>query len=166
MTLRAWATPLVIGSFLVMAVTGSLMFFHLEFGMMKQIHEFAGFAMVAGGLAHLVLNWRAFTLYFRRPVGSAIMALGAVVLGLSMMLSGGEAGGNPMVRVMGVMGQSRVAQLAELSGQEPQAVLAALKEAGFEAADTQQTVGALAGGDRGRQAAILNTIFAQTGGSN
>ncbi len=161
MSLRAWATPLVIGSFLVMAVTGVLMFFHLEIGLMKTVHEWAGLAMVAGGVAHVVLNWRAFTLYFKRPVASTIVALGAIVLGLSAVLSGGEGGGNPMVAVMGGLGQSRIEQLAVLRGQDPQELSARLQQMGYTDAAPDQTVAALSGGDRGAQGAILSAIFAQ-----
>lgn len=39
MTYREWATPLTIGSFLLIAVTGVLMFFHLDSGLNKLAHE-------------------------------------------------------------------------------------------------------------------------------
>lgn len=41
---RNWATPLTIGSFLLMAVTGLLMFFHLDTGLNKAAHEWLGWA--------------------------------------------------------------------------------------------------------------------------
>lgn len=41
-SLRKWATPLTIGSFLLMGVTGILMFFHLDIGLNKLAHEWAG----------------------------------------------------------------------------------------------------------------------------
>jgi hypothetical protein len=112
-------------------------------------------------VAHVVLNWRAFTLYFKRPVAGTIMALGAIVLGLSAVLSGGEGGGNPMVAVMGGLGQSRIEQLAVLRGQDPQELSARLQQMGYTDAAPDQTVAALSGGDRGAQGAILSAIFAQ-----
>ena len=36
---KTWAGPLMIGSFVVMAVTGILMFLHLNIGAMKLAHE-------------------------------------------------------------------------------------------------------------------------------
>ena len=50
-SLRLWATPLIVGSFLIMGVSGVLMFFHLETTLMKVVHEWAGWAMVAGAVA-------------------------------------------------------------------------------------------------------------------
>ncbi|EWS63204.1 hypothetical protein Y695_03563 [Hydrogenophaga sp. T4] len=36
---RPWITPLVMGSFALSAVTGVLMFFHLDTGLNKAAHE-------------------------------------------------------------------------------------------------------------------------------
>ncbi|RBP88189.1 uncharacterized protein DUF4405 [Rhodobacter sp. 140A] len=80
MSLRSWATPLVIGSFLLMWGDRGLMFFHLDTATMKTVHEWAGFVLVAGAIAHLVLNWRPFTLYLRRPLAAAIIGFGALAL--------------------------------------------------------------------------------------
>ena len=165
MSLRAWATPLIIGSFLIMAVSGVAMFFHVEIGAMKGVHEWAGLVMAAAGVAHVVLNWRAFTLYFKRPIANAIMAAGAVVLGLSAAISGEGASGNPVVAVMGAMGNARLEQLASLTGEEPGALAARLQAGGYAVTGPDETVGALAEGDRGKQGAILSAIFSTQQGA-
>lgn len=159
MTLRAWATPLVIGAFLVMAASGSLMFFHLDTATMKLFHEWAGLVMVVGGIAHLILNWRAFTCYLKRPLASGIMALGVVVLGLTLvpnLIPGVVAGAGlgPKV-VMEAMGNARIATLAELSGKPVEALLADLGAAGFTNIDPAATVMATAAGDGGKMRSIL-----------
>lgn len=38
-TLKSWATPLVIATFIISAVTGILMFFHQEIGLIKPVYE-------------------------------------------------------------------------------------------------------------------------------
>jgi len=38
-TLRTWATPLTISAFLLMSVTGVLMFFHIEGGLTTVAHQ-------------------------------------------------------------------------------------------------------------------------------
>lgn len=161
--LRSWATPLVIGAFLVMGATGSLMFFHLDTATMKLIHEWAGLVMVAGGLAHLILNWRAFTTYFKRPLASAIMGLGAVVLGLTFVpnvipgvVEG--AGLGPKV-VMDAMGNARIETLAELGGKTTEQLLAELGAAGLEGIDPAKTAKANAAGDGAKLREILNVAL-------
>ncbi|MBK5946103.1 hypothetical protein CCR83_06475 [Rhodobacter veldkampii DSM 11550] len=157
MTLRSWATPLVIGAFLVMAVSGVLMFFHLNTGLMKGIHEWAGLVMVAGGIAHLILNWRPFMAYLRRPLARAIMALGVVALGLSFLpIAPKGMGPGPEMRALaGVAGKLRVEVLAELSGQTPEVLVARLAAGGVTDVTPQQTLADLAGGDAARQRMIL-----------
>ena len=39
MKLRAWATPLTIGSSLIVTITGLIMFFHLSPGLTRTAHE-------------------------------------------------------------------------------------------------------------------------------
>jgi len=67
-TLRNWATPLTVATFLFMGVTGILMFFHMDSALNKLLHEWGGWLMVIGVLAHLLLNWRPFTSYLKRPL--------------------------------------------------------------------------------------------------
>ena len=62
--LKAWATPLTIGAFGLMATTGLLMFFHLDSGLNKTAHEWLGWAMILGVVAHVMLNWKAFKRHF------------------------------------------------------------------------------------------------------
>ena len=45
---RPWITPVVIGAFTLSAVTGVLMFFHLDSGLNKTAHEWLSWAMVIG----------------------------------------------------------------------------------------------------------------------
>ncbi|MGD9918790.1 MAG: DUF4405 domain-containing protein [Paenirhodobacter sp.] len=157
--LRSWATPLVIGSFLIMAVTGVLMFFHLDTATMKTIHEWAGLVMVAGAIAHVILNWRAFSLYFKRPLAAGIMALGAVVLAVTFVpnvipgvVEG--AGLGPKV-VMDSMGNARIETLSELSGKPVDQLMSEFEAAGLTGIDPAKTVKANAGGDGGKLREIL-----------
>ena len=51
---KTWAGPLTIGSFVLMAVRGILMFLHLNIGAMKLAHEWLELLFVTGGLTPLV----------------------------------------------------------------------------------------------------------------
>lgn len=160
MTLRSWATPVTIGSFAIMAVTGTLMFFHLDTGLNKGVHEWAGLAMIAAVVAHLALNWRAFTVYFRRPVAVAIVAAGVAVLGASFLPLGGAAGGPEAAQraMMGAMGRAPIEQVAELAGRPAEAVIADLQGKGY-AIRAGQTLNDALGADFRAQAPALGTIF-------
>lgn len=160
LSLRSWATPLVVGSFLLMGATGVAMFFHVETVLMKGLHEWAGWAMLAGGAAHLALNWRAFTTYVRRPLAGGIMGLGAVLLGVSLLPVVPEGGPSSTIEAMvETVGTAPVTVLAELTGQEVAAVVAELAQAGLPGAGPESTVAGLAGGDRGLQFAGLAAVL-------
>src|SRR4029450_10400711 len=45
---RPWATKLIIGAFLLMAVTGVLMFFELEHGFVVVVHQWASWILLIG----------------------------------------------------------------------------------------------------------------------
>ncbi|MEY4304523.1 MAG: hypothetical protein RIT52_698, partial [Pseudomonadota bacterium] len=126
MTLRSWATPLTVGAFLLISVTGILMFFHLETGLSKVAHEWLGWFLVFGVAAHLWLNWRAFTTYFKRPAAMAIMAAGVAVLLASVSVPAGEGGGLAVRQVIGSLTTAPISTLAALSGQEEASLMAML----------------------------------------
>lgn len=169
MTLRSWATPLVIATFAVSGVTGILMFLHADSGLNKLAHEWIGLAMVAAVLAHLVLNWRAFTTYFRRPLAQVIMAAGLGVLGLSFIgLGGGPAGGpEAAIRAMaGALGDAPVSELALLAHKDEAQVMADLAAAGVTVTSGDQTLAAVAGDDARRLTGLIVAVLApaQPGG--
>lgn len=156
--LRTWATPLIIGAFLIMGVTGVLMFFHLDSGLNKAVHEWASWAMLAGVAAHLAVNWRPFVIYFKRPLAAGIMGVGALALAVSFIpVEGGN--GNPMMAVVQAIGASDVGTVIALSGQDLEAGLARLREAGFTV-EAGTPMRALTGGDRGVQGQIIGLLFA------
>lgn len=160
-SVRSWATPLVVGSFLLMGASGVAMFFHVETGLMKGLHEWAGWILLLGAGAHLWLNRRAFSSYFRRPVAVGIMGVGAVLVGLSLLPLAPDGGpGATVEAVLGAVGRAPVSVLAELTGQEVEAVVAALDAAGLPGAGAESTLADLAGEDRALQFTGLGAVFA------
>lgn len=65
---------------MLIAVTGVLMFFHLNTGLNKAAHEWLGWFLLVGVGAHMWLNWRAFSTYFNRRGALAIIGAFVAVL--------------------------------------------------------------------------------------
>lgn len=158
-TLRQYATPVTMGAFILSAVTGVLMFFHLDTGLNKVAHEWLSWALVAGVLAHLTVNYRAFKGYLKRPLARGVMAGFAIVLVASFLPLAGSSGSVVPV-VMEGLAKAPMVKVIALTGQEQPLVLSRLEAAGFEA-DPQQTITSLSGGDRGAQGEILKEIFSE-----
>ncbi len=143
-TLRIWATPLVIGAFLISAVTGILMFFHVDIGLVHPAHEWLGWAMVAGVALHLTVNWRGFTRYFTQGAGRAVIALFAALTIGALLPIGGDgpkASGGAVIRALHTSSVDTVARVAKRS---PQEVLDAMRASGLKAESADQTIEALA----------------------
>lgn len=159
---REWATPLTIGSFGLMAVTGVLMFFHLDSGLNKVAHEWLGWVMVAGVAAHAAANWLAFKRYFLGSgTGRAILAASALVIAGSFapVGGGGEGGGSPPQLAIRAVTQAPLAQVAPLTGRSPEQLLADLAAAGIALSGTDQSVASVTGTDRERTGQALGVMF-------
>lgn len=161
-SMRTWATPLTAGAFLLLAVTGGLMFFHVDLGLNKLVHEWLGWALVAGGLAHAAANWKGLASHLRRPLGAGLVALFAVVLaGSFAMPKQTEGKGGGMRVVMERLAGVPIAQLAPVARRSTDQLVAALAAKGVTVADpARDTLGSLAGRDKGRQRALLDAVFA------
>jgi hypothetical protein len=77
-------------SFMVVAVTGTLMLLHIKSRALGHLHEWMGIFFVVAGITHVLLNWETLKAYLRqRPMQISL----AVVLLLSLaLLSGGSQG--------------------------------------------------------------------------
>lgn len=157
---RPWVTPLVIGTFTLMAVTGVLMFFHLDTGLNKTAHEWLGWAMVVAVLLHLLMNVNAVKRYFTQKTGRWVMLASAVVLALSFIPAGGGAGGKPpFVLPMQALAQTPLSTVALVAGISTTEVRAKLDKAGVASQNDSQTVKGLVGDDLGKQMRALSTLF-------
>ena len=88
---RTWLSPITAVTFAAVAVTGVLMFFEVRSRMLHGLHEWVGVAFAVAGLLHLILNWRVFVAYFRRPVAVASVVVGvALCVVVAMFAALGE----------------------------------------------------------------------------
>ncbi len=90
---KAWLSPFVAVAFVVIAVTGVLLFFHFKNGPIMVLHEWFGWAFVVAGTVHGVLNIRPLMAYLRQT--AALVSLGValiLVVGLTLAGAGHEHG--------------------------------------------------------------------------
>ena len=85
---RNYITPSISLVFLVVGLSGLLMFFHLFDGYTEVVHEYLGVFFVICAIFHIILNWKALKIHFKR--GVFIPAL-LGVLAISVTLIVGES---------------------------------------------------------------------------
>lgn len=155
---REWATPLTAGAFTLMAVTGVLMFFHLDRGLNHDAHEWMGWAMLVGVGAHVTANFSNFKKHLNTKTGRSIIASCLLVLGLSFISPPQEdrgPGWAPPVVALGKMQLAKLALVAQMSEDEVRIRLAAIDPA----AHSVDSIRELVGHDLRAQVRALNTIF-------
>ena len=160
---RQWVTPLVAGSFLLMGVTGILMFFHWDSGLNKAAHEWLGWLMIIGVALHLIVNLQGFKNMFRTGLGKGILAFFALILALSFLNMDGEDGkgngGPPFKNAVTMLSNASIAEISQISHIDQQILLNRLQQAGVQSATEQSTVKQLVGDDVGKQMQTLNRIL-------
>lgn len=65
---RNYITPFISLIFLVVSITGLLMLFHLFNGYTEVIHELLGVFFVGCAICHIILNWKALKIHFKKRV--------------------------------------------------------------------------------------------------
>lgn len=156
---RQWVTPLTIGAFVLMAVTGVLMFFHLDRGLNKLAHEWLGWIMVVGVVLHSVVNWGALVRHFRQTTGRVLIGVFVLVLGLSFFAGAGQGGEPPFAAPVHALARVPLSTLAQVGGLTSEQLRARLQAAGVTAATEQQSLEALIGADLRRQVQVLGAVL-------
>lgn len=155
---RSWATPLVAGAFLLSAVTGLLIFFHLDRGWNKPAHEWLGWALIAGALFHIVANFSAFKQHLRQRKGQSLIGLFMLILLLSFAGGGDEK--PRFASTVQALAQAPWQLLAQVAQLSPAEVDRRLEAAGLKRQPEQQNLQALVGSDLRQQVTALNAVLA------
>jgi hypothetical protein len=158
---REWATPLTIGAFALMGATGVAMFFHVNTGLQKGIHEWAGWLMVAAVACHVAVNWSAFRRHLHWPGKGAALTGALLAFTVLSFAPLGESGGNegsPPAMAMRALTQAPLKEVAPLFHKSPEEALKALAAAGIELKDADDTLALATHGDRGAVGKALTAL--------
>ncbi|QBM28073.1 DUF4405 domain-containing protein [Hydrogenophaga pseudoflava] len=157
---RPWITPVVMGAFLLSAVTGVLMFFHLDSGLNKTAHEWLSWAMVIGVGLHVLLNMPAFKRYLKQTTGRVVIGAFALVLALSFIPAGGSSGSEPgFAPPVRALAQAPISVLAQVAGTSTDDVRAKLQAQGLTVTSDQQSVADLVGPDLRKQIGTISKVL-------
>ena len=142
------ATPLTTGLFAVSAVSGVTLFLHRLPGAFHAMHVWLSMVLLLPLAFHVWRNRGPLLGYARR--GTLVLPLVACPAAAPFAVHGlnGAPGGNPGARVMALMTRTPLSGLAPVLGTTPDALLAALRQRGFQADaadETLEAVGAASG---------------------
>lgn len=136
-TLKSWATPLAIGAFIISGVTGVLIFFHIETGLVEPVHKWLSWLLVGGVAAHVLANWKAFGSYFSKNTALAIIGASTLLTALAVMPFLGEGEDEHLEKraarsAMRALGSSSLETLTLVLKENPAALEAQLASKGLK----------------------------------
>lgn len=162
--LSRYATPLTTGLFLVSLISGIALFFHLGTSAFREMHEWLSMVLILPFVLHVWKNWRPFLAYFKRlPMALSLalcLAAGLVFAWPAITGTASGAGGNPAFAMVNVVAAGTPAQVAPLLGKSDADVIAALKQAGFSAADATKPLSEIATASGKDTIALMATLAA------
>lgn len=161
---REWVTPITMGAFALMSVTGVMMFFNVRPGLTGAAHEWLSWAFLAGAGGHVAANFLAFKRHLtstrtRMIVGGfvALLLLALVAAKVLPKKPQQEPGWATPVRALAAAPLPLLAQVAQVSPAELKARIAATGVTAVLGDAT--TVAELAGPDHEQQKNLLRKVL-------
>jgi hypothetical protein len=158
--IREWATPFTIGAFVLSALTGVLLFFKMNLGLIKPVHEWLSWLLVIGTVFHLLANWRPTVRYFSRPVGRTIfLVFFLLVCGSLLPFGAGGKHQHPASSIAEALTHAPLSAVAQVANHSPEETLALLKTQGITLASGDPTIQEIADHNHRRALDVLAVIF-------
>jgi hypothetical protein len=155
---REWITPITVGAFLLTAVTGVLLFFHVGMGMNKLAHQWVSLILTAVVVVHMAINLNVLKKYLSQRKGQVLVGVFVLLLGLSFLPLGQrqEPSFAPSVRALA---QVPLNTLAQVAGTTSEQIIERLQQAGLAVQSDQQSLRELVGNDLRRQVHVLRFVL-------
>ena len=165
-TLRKFATPLTIGTFLIVGITGTFWYLHIVTDLGRWLHEIIGLAMMAVVVFHVVLNWRPFKLYFKRTI-ALVLILASVALTGYAFVGVGEtegAGGPPNFAAFSAFSDESLITLGPIFDTTSEILVTRLTDAGYSGVSPTSTIADVAGDNVRAQMTAFSALAADGSG--
>lgn len=157
---RSWVTPITAGAFLLSGVTGILIFFHLESGTGKFMHEWLGWVLLAGAALHVIANFAGLKSHLTALRGQLLVGIFVVALLVSFLPVGGGNGEPPFISPIRALAQTPLSTLAQVAKVTPEQMREKMIREGLQPTSDQQSLSDLVGPDTEKQMHLLARILA------
>ena len=157
---REWATPVAAGTFLLSAVTGVLIFFQIDSGLTKFVHEWLSWVLLGAVALHLVANLGAFKRHLVTRRGQVLIGAFALIMVLSFFSPGSQKSEPPFAPPIRALSAAPLTTLAQVAKLSPDQLRERLIKAGLQPASDRQSLADLTGPDMRKQVQVMSTLFA------
>ncbi len=141
--------------FLVVGITGVLMFFHLFDAYTKQMHEILGLVFVVAAIVHVFVNFKQMKQYFSKKI---FLSLSAVVVAiLAVFILNTQDGPNPKRVIFDKILDGSIEKTFVLFADDKDEILMKLENAGIKFTD-QKTIAEIAKANKTSPFRIIDII--------
>jgi len=155
--MRPWVTPISIGAFISAAVTGIMLFFRLDLGMVKIVHEWLSWSLVAGTIFHVISNWKFMTGSLGSHLGRGIIAV--FIITCTCLVPAGVSHGENPHKTSEILLHSSLSSVAMTAGHKPEETLSMLRAKGMRIEATNQNIAEIARNKGRSPVNVLDIIF-------
>ena len=143
--LRSLLTPFTLGTFILTAATGMMLFLKLDMGLVKPVHQWSSWFLVAAVPAHIGSNRGSVHQMLLRPAGVGIVLFFVLLLYLSLLpIYPKQAAPHSTDSIASALVHSPLYTVALLANQNPEEVMARLKTLGITPRSKEQTIAQIA----------------------
>jgi hypothetical protein len=164
--IKSWATPLAVGAFTISTVTGILIFFDIEIGMVEPVHKWLSWLLVTGVLLHIFSNWKQFSGYFSKKPALGIIGAALIITIASLLpifsKDKKEGKENPGKVAAKLLESSSLETVALVIKTTPKLLVEQLGKNGIIVKDPALTIQQIATNNGKSEKAVLGTILGQT----
>lgn len=141
MSLRTFATPLTIGTFIVVSVTGLCMLFGIR-GLTGPVHEVCSILFVIGSILHIAVNWKPTLAHLKKPLGASLAVLFVIVSVVALLprRSQGKSPRQILQQAAEVLLDADIKGAATITRQSEQVLRDKLTQAGFKPLDAKASL--------------------------
>ena len=128
----------------MIGVSGVMLFFHFEDGLVKGVHEWLGMAFTVVMLVHLAMNWKAFKQHFRKPaawVGTGVVSAISVMFLVTALTQPNES---PVSSIIHSIETTAISDLAPVFKVSESEMIQRFGQVGVEVDNGEMTIEQLA----------------------
>jgi len=158
---REWATPWVIGAFLLSGVTGITLFFKVNTQLGQLAHEYLGLVFIVAILTHLVPGFLNVKRYFRSPKALVIIGVYALILLATFVPFGPpkQSGDKNTLRLfLDAAMNAPLQDVAKIVGRDPNDLIKQLQANGYDIKSPSESIIDSSGSGPTRQLRGLSAI--------
>ena len=132
-----WVTPLITVAFVVIGVSGIMMFFHIRDDLVKDLHELVGLAFCAIAIGHMITHIKPFKAHITSPSFFFSLAFGLLVCIALITKSALFEEPNPKKQLITAMMNAPLDPALTVLGLTRTQAIAKLQDQGFQLQDTR-----------------------------